>query len=807
MISMVARIFGGCLSLLLLLPAPVYAQSGDGPGALEEVIVTAQRREESLQDVPAAVSALSAETLEQQSISNVIDLDNAIPNLVISENTGTSAGARIYLRGIGEDESRATVEPAVSLYVDGVYIGRQIGALFEMLDLERVEVLRGPQGTLYGRNSNAGSIKLISKRPDPSAGTRFSLEPTTGSDDLRGVKFKGNIPLTKVSALRISALRKTRDGFFGAQDGRNLGKLDLKALRVTGYCEQENWDASLILEAFRNDSDPRPANVSEEDDKGAFTDITGNVYSIENMRQRLVDGTFVANPTVGSPHTSTVDQNAFSLVVNYQLNPSYLLSSITSRRTMEDDLDSWILGAYQQQTDQDQFSQEFQLTSQWDGPFNYVAGAFFFNEEIDFPYVFFAPGLLKVETDARALYAQGSYDFTAQSRLTAGVRYTDEEKDFSGYFRGFGGPPPRRDEKADWQNTSVKLAYSHDLWDNVTSYVSYATGFRSGAWSPDAFGAPFLPVDDETVRTVEFGVRSEWLDNRLRANATVFFNDYEDLQLSGTTPSGFTRFNAGDVEISGVEFEFTALLTRSLELNFVASALDAEYKELSFDAAVAMLNLGTQDVAGRCSTVTAEDGTSTFTCTTPNNAATAPAARGGPFLSDADRTRYDELIAEYAAAYETALGDTDDAAFKTTTDPLLLEEAAFLATARDNAVSVAEGVDLKGVPEFSATLGLAYNTVLPGGLQVRFSGDLAYEDDFYNLLGAQYSHSEVGEKAILNLRFSLGHPRDNWQFSIWGKNVTDELYYPASVYSAATDSNSVYAADPATWGMDFKVMF
>ena len=191
------------------LPQGTLAQSG--ATSLEEVIVTAQRREESLQDVPGAVSALTELDLERKQIGNVLDLQSSIPNISISQNTGTPSGARIYVRGIGEDESRATVEPAVSMYVDGVFIGRQIGSLFDLLDIERIEVLRGPQGTLYGRNTNGGAIKIISKKPDTS-GSSLKAKLTAGEEGRYDGVIAANWAISENSALRFSVMQRTRDG-------------------------------------------------------------------------------------------------------------------------------------------------------------------------------------------------------------------------------------------------------------------------------------------------------------------------------------------------------------------------------------------------------------------------------------------------------------------------------------------------------------------------------------------------------------------------------------------------------------------
>ena len=153
------------LALGAVHPAATAQAQGQNVLELEEIIVTSQRREESLQEVPIAVTALGAEEMALKQLANVLDLQYQVPNISLATNTGTASGARVFLRGVGEDESRVSADPAVAIYVDGIYVGRQVGALFDLVDLERIEVLRGPQGTLYGRNSNGGAIKLVSRAP------------------------------------------------------------------------------------------------------------------------------------------------------------------------------------------------------------------------------------------------------------------------------------------------------------------------------------------------------------------------------------------------------------------------------------------------------------------------------------------------------------------------------------------------------------------------------------------------------------------------------------------------------------------
>ena len=699
---------GAVAATALALPQNISAQAQ--PAALEEVVVTAQRREESLQDVPGAVSALSELDLDRKQVGNVLDLQSSIPNISIAQNTGTPSGARIYLRGIGEDESRATVEPAIAMYVDGVFIGRQIGSLFDLLDIERVEVLRGPQGTLYGRNSNGGAIKLISKKPDPS-GYSFNAKLTAGDEGRYDGSVAANFGLTANSALRFSVLSRSRDGLFTTSEGEEVGEWDLEAFRVAYRWAADAVDVQLTFDTLQDDSEPRPFAQTRDTEEAAGDD--GDEFTLSGNGDTNV-------------YSSEVEQDGLSLSIAYDFG-EHTLQSLTSRRSLEDNLNTIISGfSYIQQTDQSQFSQEFQLTSNYSGPLNWVAGVFYYNEDIDLDFTFFfSPFALKVDTKAWAVFGQGTYDFTPALRLTLGVRYTDEEKDFDGrrLNNDFA-----RDESDSWTNTDVKAALSYDVADNATLYGSYTTGFRSGAWSPDAFGAgtaTFLPVDDEHVDAYEAGLRSDWLENRLRLNLTVFFNEYEDYQQSGTTDEGFTRYSVDEVETSGAELEITALPLPGLEVALNVGYLDGEYTDVGGSASRGLTGIGTLD---------------------------------DPATPDVEGITLAERIA------------------------------------------IAEGLELKNAPEWNAGLNIVYTLSLNNGLSLSFGTDLAYETESFTL-AANPDAVKRDDTFIINGRIALSNDSGGWEVALWGKNLDDEIYYPAA------SGTGVYPADPRLYGVDLKLRF
>ena len=574
--------------------APAFAQ-------LEEIVVTAQRREASLQEVPASVTALSADALETKQVTNVRDLQFQVPNLNIATNTGTASAARIFLRGIGEDESRGAVDQAVGIYVDDVFIGRSVGSLLDLVDVERVEVLRGPQGTLYGRNSNGGAIRLVSKRPS-TEDNAFEIGGTLGSDARFDGRLSGNWAISDATAVRGTFLTRNRDGFhrvipdgdFTGQ-GREVGEISTNAFRLSlAHTFDNDWELGVSIDRTDDDSDPIPDSAAPPND------ADGNLFTIEPLPGS--DPCIAATPpnflSIGcfTDYSSSVETQGIGITVTGDIG-GYTFRSLTGYRELEDSLSSRIGFPYQQATDQDQLSQEFTLTSNNDGPFNYVGGLYFFSEDLQLDSTFVFDFSVGVDTDAWAAFFHSTYDFNDALTLTAGVRYTDEEREVDAVNVSFetGDGTFAANRVVDNSKTTFNLALDYRFTDGVMGYASYATGFKSGGASPDCFAptACFLPVDNEEVDTIEIGLRSDLADDRLRLNLTYFFNTYEGLQIGATVPGlGFTRFNVDETEIQGIEAEATLRVTDNFTLNAVLGWLDGEYTEVTDTQAGGLTNDG-----------------------------------------------------------------------------------------------------------------------------------------------------------------------------------------------------------------------
>lgn len=579
--------------------APALAQAGADEDArrLGAVTVTAQRVEENLQDVPVAVTALNAEALEDKQVADLLDLQAQVPNINMATNTGTANAARIFLRGVGEDESRGAVDQAVGIYVDGVYVGRSVGSLFDVVDLSSIEVLRGPQGTLYGRNTIGGAIKLTSVRPQfENSGDVRATVGNQGRYDLRGT---GNLQLAPTTAVRFTGLLRERDGFFdlnpngarSAEGREDLGRLHIFAARASLYTEfSPDWSLLVAVDQSLDRSDPIP------DSAAPGNDADNNIFTIEPI------GATVCGPTTTALGCFTAyDQRAQSRGVSATLEGAFGgldFTSISGYRELEDRLVTRIGLPFRQETDQSQFSQEFTLGQSGEGALDWLVGAYYFTEDLALDSVFAFPFEIDTSTDSVALFGQATYALTDALGLTGGLRYTDESKDFAGANRTL---PFSRTDTADFENVSYTIGADYRFSEEMLGYLKYSTGFKSGGWSPDAFSgtAVFLPVEEETLSSVEAGIKSDLFNNTVRLNAAAFFNQYEGLQIGATVPGvGFTRFNVDETEIMGLEVEGVWQVTQNLQLNGNLGLLSAEYTAVNGDQARGLTNNGAGCPAG-----------------------------------------------------------------------------------------------------------------------------------------------------------------------------------------------------------------
>ena len=538
---------------------------------IEKIEVTAQRRVQNLQKTAVSVTAIGEGELAAKQIGRLDDLSYEVPNLIIAPNTGTSSGAKIFMRGVGEDNSTFTNDPAIGIYIDGAFLARQTGALIDIYDLERIEVLRGPQGTLYGRNTSGGAIKYISQKP--SGDNESYVQLTTGNLGRLDVKYAGDYAVTPDLAVQVAALKRTRDGYSYNQTNQTwVNDQDVTSARVGALWTIDS--ESTLYANFDVIQDSSTAGFASD----ILADADNDVYTLESA---------VTGP-------NEVDQMGLNVSYSKMLSDTMDLEIIASHRTLENpwhgDFDGkeavvlenrWLLN-------QSADSVEAQISGV-SNKMDWVGGIFLFqenndmSENVDVLPMFLGPSPtndFEQETTSYALFGQSTYHLTDKINLTGGLRYTTDSKDISvKQVLADGTPGFNSASDHSWTNVSYKLGVDYQVSDDVMVFANTASGYKAGGFAVLNDGE-IRSFDEENNLTYELGVKSAMLDNRVRVNATYFFGQYEDLQLSAWDDDGNTvRINAADTEISGLELEIKGAVTANWQLNATIGTLDAEYKE------------------------------------------------------------------------------------------------------------------------------------------------------------------------------------------------------------------------------------
>ena len=572
------------LAIVLMLPGFAFAEQ---TSIIEELIVTAEKRSSTVQETAIAITAYSDEMLAVRGIESLEDLQFSAPNLVISENS-QSPVSYAYIRGIGSDQLVAGFDPGVAYHVDGVYVGQPSSMPGDMWDLERVEVLRGPQGTLYGRNTTGGSINVITK--EPVAGFEAYGDITAGNFGRQRFRGAINNGSEKV-AFRLAFIQDEDDGYQDNAVGSNGDKTDYSSVRAKVKF-QINDRTELVLSAQRFENDGQMSQRKRE----AF----GPVELAPGFVINVYEGA-LANPTdprkVAKDHREKLSLENDLLSARLTIDfAAFTLVSITGRitnewfQTSDIDMSSNPVQFQDWTMDTEQFSQEIQLISNGEGPFEWIVGAYYFDEELDTDYLFQDSSIAgftflnggDLETTSKAVFAQFSYDLQDNGspfRVTGGIRWTEDEKELSEYQQipQFGVDIAATMEE-DWSEVSGKLGLDWFVNDRSMAYATYSRGYKGGGYSIGQFDV----FDPETVDAFEVGYKSQWLNQRAQLNVAVFYNDYQDLQVNFLEFTSFTTDNAAEATIQGIELEGTLLATENLTLSAMLTWLDAEFDDYQF---------------------------------------------------------------------------------------------------------------------------------------------------------------------------------------------------------------------------------
>lgn len=594
-------------------PAP----DGEAASDIQKVVVTARRREESLQDVPVSVTAFSADQLSKQGVPDVTALALALPNTTLKASRATNSTLTAFIRGVGQADPLAGFESGVGIYIDDIYLARPQAAVADIYDVERIEVLRGPQGTLYGRNTIGGAVKYVTRKLGSQPDVR--LRATAGNyGQLDGV-VTASTPLSDTVRIGGTVARFKRDGFgTNLYTGAENYDKDVTALRLSAeFTPTPELFIRIAADGTKDDSNPKNGHrLTVGRTSGA--PILSNEFDTR------------ANLTQALGHDQEVKSHGVSALVEYRFNDQFSAKSITASRKDKSyapiDFDALpvvdmeVPALYTNK----QFSQEFQLTYTGER-IQGVAGLYYIDANAYNKFDTVLAGLAPtstftsgdIDTKAWAAYFDGSYNFTDAFSLSLGGRYTVDERTASIYrqiYLGLAGTPEMGNPGAvlfrtdtDFRNGTlqrkdkkftprVALGYKVNADHNV--YASYSEGFKGGGFDPrlNMVGTRLTEAqaragyEPETIETYELGLKSAFNGGRITTNAAVFYSDYKDVQIPGSVAidtngdgrddsfAGVTT-NAGKAKIKGVELEAIANITRDFTIAGMYSYIDADYKE------------------------------------------------------------------------------------------------------------------------------------------------------------------------------------------------------------------------------------
>ncbi|QLC25079.1 TonB-dependent receptor [Parasphingopyxis algicola] len=622
-------LYSGSVILAAVTPAAALAQSETLANEQESVgiapiIVTAERRETALQDTPISISAFSVDDLQSRQINSLSDFGTSVPNLSFhnaNSNSGSSNVASAYIRGIGQSNIIINTDPGVGIYVDGVYLSKTLGSVLDVFDLERVEVLRGPQGTLFGRNTIGGAINITTRRPGGSRRAAMEIGLGITQDE---VLYRGrasfDMPLADSVSLGGAFYVAQQDGWMETPfNDHPLGDTNRLAGRFQLAIDPvENLTIDLSFDASRTRENGAPVSIVRVDDSSGFI-------------------AFLNNSSVGSPcfppPASSSDARCFSdrwvsgRNINFENDRSFShadgwgvganihwqgndisIRSITAFRSVDARYGKGLDGSplpllnYRSDYDLDQFSQELQLGGTLFDSVDYVLGAYYGHETggEDYPLELYVNDVLsggRISNDNWALYGQATWNIIGGLDLVGGLRYTEETKRFTPnqVVTGPGvigllpvGTPilPSGEATLSISEISPLIGLSYEWSDEVMTYIRYSEGFKSGGFTQTVFPPlSFIPsFRPEFVSVYEAGIKTESFDRRLIINAAIFQTDYEDVQVlvfQGIAP---TTSNAAAARIRGAELEASALIDRNLRVSAGIGYLDAGFIEVGPDA-------------------------------------------------------------------------------------------------------------------------------------------------------------------------------------------------------------------------------
>ena len=620
----------------IILPAKAFAQDTE-IASIDEITVTARKRAESLQDVPLAVTALDAAAIESAHLSTVTDIDKLVPNVDLADNPFAGQALGAVIRGVGFSDLEKSFEPAVGFSIDGVFLASNTGGAIDAFDIEQIEVLRGPQGTLFGRNTVGGVINVKRTRPTGELGLKLGTR-VANHNGLEFLAVANSPQIGGVLSAKAYAFSKKLDTYAtNTVTGEKDPQTDLLSLGAAFLYEPtDQLEALISIDYFDDDSfGPPTYNLSLPGE--TFCDIPTGLLAgglVLPGAGVCADGSLdvalasdFETYTRGTPFVTNVDGWSVTSNIEYDISDNLTFTSVTGYRTTSDQLLQENVGGalftspvgqavfgvpslellYQNRSqDASQFSQEFRLSGDLSDDFTFVSGVYYLDSEYsltggEYPNGQFGNtqvlGNVSAITEtaqqatALAIFVDGTYDITDRLSLSGGLRYSYEEKDFQNNYILSGAPGVTGqtvDISESWSSPTWRAILQYDVSNDTMVYGSYSRGFRSGGYNGRAASpASVGPYDPETLDSFELGLRSELFDNRVRINPTVFMSKYDDKQeenlvqvpdAAAGTLETFVQ-NASKVDIKGAELEVLARLTPEFTVRGAFGYVDAEFKE------------------------------------------------------------------------------------------------------------------------------------------------------------------------------------------------------------------------------------
>jgi len=797
-------------------------------GFLEEVIVTAEKRETPLQDTPIAVSAFTQDELERGLINNNMDIQLSVPNMLMSRGFFTTA--QINIRGIGNLAVGPAADAGTGVHFNGVYLNNSRIFESEYFDTERVEVLRGPQGTLYGRNTTAGVINVISRKPEAESGG--FVDASYGDYDYIRIRGALNIPLADGLWQRFSVFHASRDGFVdNVHTGDDIDDRDMYAVRSsTRWIVGEDTEAHLTIQYFEEE-DKRmrgSSNFCAPDPDGILGCLpnrgkptTGSAHTagtVSGLLKAVVSGVtrqpFPANDAEGAFRPSDIREVNFDFTPRYETEETivslaidhdfdgFLFHSLTGYHAagidarndydMTVNTQEWPIATtyqrgpdgpstvnYLQQSDRsfadpEQWSQEFRLSSDFDGDWNFMAGAFWLDYENDNHYYVYSSALslfgqtlnipeeqwlfdnhtadFRLET--WALFGEIYYDVSDDLELTLGIRYTDEAKESEqrSIYLNFlddpnsenGGYTPFEEDS---QEFTGKINLNYHLSDDIMFYGTAARSYKGGGFNPissesdllnpELGGDPDLAIfKPEFVNSIEVGAKTRLANNTLQANVAFFYYDYADLQVSKIVAQTAINENT-DAEVMGFEGEFVYAPDEHLNLVWNLSWLDTELGSLE-----------------------------TFDPADPNQIGTTE------------------------GIVSTGNGNT------------------YLPCACPGIEVDIEGGELPNAPRFTSFLALRYGWYLNNGMRLDLSTSYYYQDEFYSRV-FNTPDDELESWDVWNAGVNLSAADETWYGELWIRNINDDDHWTGQYLQDAAVGlyRTVQLLEPRTYGVSLGYRF